>query len=77
MQVLVVHIARFAYEEGVNNTVKVKCPVHHPLTLHMQREWFADNAPVRNATYHLAAKVVHKGETPAVFNGHCTACFCG
>jgi hypothetical protein len=61
MQVLVVHIARFTYEEGQNGTVKVKCPVHHNVLLDMKQEWFADNAPVKQAQYRLVAKVVHKG----------------
>jgi ubiquitin C-terminal hydrolase len=62
LQVLVVHIARFTYEEGQQGTVKVTCPVHHKTSLDLRREWFADNAPVKQAKYRLVAKVVHKGE---------------
>ena len=73
MQVLVVHIARFSYEEGSNSTVKIRCPVHHPLTLDLQPEWFAENAPVKSATYKLVSKVVHKGENLDYQTGHCTS----
>lgn len=64
LQVLVIHVARFLYEKELKRTIKVKCPVHHPLTLHMKREWFAENAPVKKGTYRLVSKVVHKGENP-------------
>lgn len=63
LQVLVIQVGRFTYEPEVGRTVKVKCPVHHPQTLDLKPEWFAQNAPIKRATYQLVAKVVHKGTT--------------